>query len=344
MRKKKSEKIELLLIALFTTLLSFSFSPGCGPAEGTEGQLFMSSLRFDSDFPPAKQERIRSDFNYLKNLNFTSSASSLNLQKILKLPDLSSRSLLGWILTHVKILVSKDFDVEGSLSLDTQNTRLTGPENHSPQVIMSNIGSAVYIYSKQKGRIELMAIPGVGKITINSPLVGIIQEGKGLFGNSSGPDDTLSVLLRLATFFHEAWHEYGNDVAGTLGFPHVRCQSGDYHGKLACDRYLNGPYMLGALFIRSYLDTYLSHSSPDDDNLHQGHLDEAFQKTQLRLIYGDYLSRIQGNFDPKNTSSTLELSSELNKRLSNDLDPDVADTTPEATHQKGNDAWQSKIK
>jgi hypothetical protein len=129
------------------------------------------------------------------------------------------------------------------------------------QTVMSNVGAAIYLSGKSSNLPLLLRVPGVGRIPVTSPRVGVIQVGSGLFpelssGSSSGSDDSSGFGLapssqarrasRLGTLFHEARHSDGNGKS--LGFAHAICPVGhDYEGFNACDRNVNGPYLVGAM-------------------------------------------------------------------------------------------------
>lgn len=122
-------------------------------------------------------------------------------------------------------------------------------------VVMSNIGAALYMGGKQQNQVYGMKISrGLFKSPLKalaeSPRVGIIQIGEGLFMkeltlNNQNPNSVANSINRLATFFHEARHSDGN--GSSLGFAHSNCPTGhDYAGSAACDENLNGPYTVGA--------------------------------------------------------------------------------------------------
>ncbi len=122
-------------------------------------------------------------------------------------------------------------------------------------VVMSNVGAALYMGGKQSNQVYGMKVSrGLLKSPLKaiaeSPRVGIIQIGEGLFMkeltlNNQNPASIANSINRLATFFHEARHSDGNGTS--LGFAHSNCPPGhDYSGAAACDENLNGPYTVGA--------------------------------------------------------------------------------------------------
>ena len=129
-------------------------------------------------------------------------------------------------------------------------------------VVMSNIGAGLYFGGKDQGivyslKISRGLIKSPLKAVIESPRVGIIQIGEGLFLDGlsvtpSKPNAIANSLKRLSTFFHEARHSDGNGVS--LAFAHSVCPAGhNYAGSPACDENLNGPYTVGAIFTTELL-------------------------------------------------------------------------------------------
>lgn len=129
-------------------------------------------------------------------------------------------------------------------------------------VVMSNVGAALYMGGKQQNQVYGMKVSrGLLKSPIKavaeSPRVGIIQIGEGLFMkeltlNNQNPNSVANSINRLATFFHEARHSDGN--GSSLGFAHSSCPPGhDYSGAPACDENLNGPYTVGAIMALEML-------------------------------------------------------------------------------------------
>lgn len=124
-------------------------------------------------------------------------------------------------------------------------------KSSSAKVVMSNMGSALYLGGKTLGIVMGVRMKGIGRIPVTSPRTGVIMVGEGLFydgyfGSDIPKDSPVRSGFRMATFFHEARHSDGNGKS--LGFLHGLCPAGhDYAGLGACDRNLNGPYTVGAL-------------------------------------------------------------------------------------------------
>jgi hypothetical protein len=121
------------------------------------------------------------------------------------------------------------------------------PDKMQVVTIMSNTGVLLYLNGKINGMLIGMNMPGLPKIPVTSPRVGILQIGRGLFSMGRTKNNTLeldSSLMRVSTLFHEARHSDGNKKS--LGFLHAICPAGhDYAGYAACDFNLNGSYSVG---------------------------------------------------------------------------------------------------
>lgn len=154
--------------------------------------------------------------------------------------------------------------------------------------VMSNIGAGIYFGGKDQGvvyslKISRGLIKSPLKAVIESPRVGIIQIGEGLFLDGlsvtpSKPNAVANSLKRLSTFFHEARHSDGNGVS--LAFAHSVCPTGhNYAGSPACDENLNGPYTVGALFTTELLKAC-------DDSCTE------VEKTELKADIVDSYSRV----------------------------------------------------
>lgn len=142
------------------------------------------------------------------------------------------------------------------------------PENEddAPKIVMSNLGSAVYMMGKMS-KVLLGIKVDDEKIYAKSPRVGIIQVGEGLFfkdfmlnkDNVNAPANSIS---RLGTFFHEARHSDGTGISTT--FAHDICPEGHpMAGYAACEASGNGPYTIGALTERHLIRNCTSCSNEE---------------------------------------------------------------------------------
>jgi hypothetical protein len=147
---------------------------------------------------------------------------------------------------------------------------------------MSNLGAGLYVAAKQSRVLFGIDLPGIGQVTVNTPRVGLFQIGEGhfmpLLRRQGGTDykSFANSLVRLSTFMHESRHSDGNGKS--LGFVHAVCKSGTYAGYNACDYSSNGPYTVGAVFLRSVTNNCQNCSEAE--------------KEALRNVYADSFSRI----------------------------------------------------
>lgn len=161
---------------------------------------------------------------------------------------------------------------------------------------MLNFGSAIYSATKQTlnsisavGPVEAVMQIGNESIVINSPRVGVLQLGEiyrhheRIKGFSGDIDSLKNSLLRLSTFFHEARHSDGNGE--NVGFSHVKCDSGDFRGKVACDDSSNGAYTVSKVVLQSLL------SSCSDCDIKE--------KKEIELWISDLSLRVNSNAKEK---------------------------------------------
>jgi hypothetical protein len=290
---------------LFITLLATAANAGV-------------ALKFSSDVPKEHQQLIQADLALLARQNISINSPELN--RVMDLNGVvTSNTLSQWLSQRVKYIVGKDFELnENSLAVvqtgySFQNPGLTpdvparvstpGKDtsaNGKPvRVVMTNVGSAIYVVSKMTGALLAVKTPGSSsKITVTSPRVGIIQIGEGLFVKRSTQlatstlTDIENSLARISTMFHEARHSDGNGK--TLGMMHAICPKGhSYAGFGACDFSLNGSYSVGAYSMKAMAENC------SDCN--------AAQKEVLRLDYMDSFSRIISEKKAEASSGPSEL-------------------------------------
>lgn len=238
--------------------------------------LAASTLTHASDIIVSKgvksnlRDKMEKDLTVLENLKFKGDASASDL-KILGLNTLTTDSAKNWLeqrvnyvieedaFTIVKLLLKKVIQVErDNVTFPNQDKvpYALGLDESKGVTVMSNIGAGLYMGGKQERKVYSMKISrGLLKKSIKavveSPRVGIIQVGEGLFMkqfsiNERNEDALANSLNRLGTFFHEARHSDGNGVS--LGFTHSKCPAGhNLEGEFACDDNLNGPYTVGAI-------------------------------------------------------------------------------------------------
>ena len=249
--------------------------------------LATSALTHASDIIVSKgvksnlRDLIEKDLNVLDNLKFKGDTSAEDL-KIIGLRKVDTSSATGWLSERVnyvieenaftlpKLLIKKVISVERSgVTFPNQDVLPYGlandminEEEEKGITVMSNIGAGIYMGGKQQKQVYSLKISrGLLKKSIKavveSPRVGIIQIGEGLFmpqvnPNKANKEAVANSIYRLGVFFHEARHSDGNGVS--LGFTHSKCPAGhNLEGAYACDENLNGPYTVGAIFTAEML-------------------------------------------------------------------------------------------
>jgi hypothetical protein len=262
--------------------------------------------------------KIDKDLKNLDSMIFYKTVEPRTL-KVMGLLSLSSHTLSRWLGQRVNYIISDESDSTADLltmknifisqngvdfpnseilpySLDVssrfhKNLAETSNSNNGSQasmIVMSNLGTALYMDGKDSNTIYGMNIVSSKtlenkKVIIKSPRAGIIQIGEGLFSpdltiNESNADAISNSILRLSVFFHEARHSDGNGKS--LGFYHANCpKTHDYADQPACDENLNGPYAVGTLVLKEMVKNCSLHCN------------EA-EKETLKTIIVDFYSRI----------------------------------------------------
>ncbi|MBI3558079.1 MAG: hypothetical protein HY074_17585 [Deltaproteobacteria bacterium] len=263
------------------------------------------------DVPENQYKILESDIQYLKSTPITQ--GDFQIQEMMRLNTLSGSTLESWMTDRVQYIVSQIFEIKSSLYVKKMGysfehaderptvavpTKIPGKgTNQSGSVvktIMTNIGGAFYFAGKSAGALLGAKIPGVGKVPVTSPRVGLLQVGEGLFGmpkNMAGIkiNSPAAAIFRLGVLFHEARHSDGNGK--TLGFFHAICPAGhEYEGFGACDRSLNGPYTIGALTTKALADSCTTCT--------------VAEREGLKLVYLDYFNRVI--LEEKPTAAEIE--------------------------------------
>lgn len=289
------QKYLLVLIFLLTNSLSASAS---------------SNIILSSKINGPLRTKIQKDLEVLNNFKFK--PATLATLKIMNLSELNSSSASLWLNERVNYIVedhalTKFHYVErenviypnanllpysmNPVNQDVAiNPEITDDSDDSEEgiTVMTNIGAALYGNGKVEKKLYGMKISrgflkGPLKVRVDSPRVGIIQIGEGLFSremsvNNQRPDSIANSLNRLAIFFHESRHSDGNGES--LVFAHSICPSGhDFEGLQACDESLNGSYAVSANMLKEML------RSCDDQCTER-------EKEMMRLIILNYQNRI----------------------------------------------------
>lgn len=236
----------------------------------------VSGWRFkaSSDVPREQQEILRQDIAAFVKMPFI--VSDETFSKVMGIKgDVKSKDLAQWLGLRVKYLIGESYqmserdsyvadsgysfqypgilpDIPKPLLVPEDRTPSRDPapadtEEKQVMTIMSNTGAALYLNGKSNGMLLGINMPGLGKVPVTSPRVGILQIGRGLFKIGRTKNNTFeldSSLMRISTLFHEARHSDGNRK--NTGFMHAICPLGhDYAGYAACDFSLNGSYSVG---------------------------------------------------------------------------------------------------
>lgn len=216
------------------------------------------NITFDSTVPAEQKDLLTGDLELLGELNF-SGVTNDDLDKM-DLSELSSNSLGAFLQARVRYIVGESYDA------DSKKTVVSSYFNYYPTrfasfsspfdrvvTVMTNTGSAVYLAGKKSNVLYSIDVADEN-IVVNTTRVGVIKIGEGLFSTTklrnSSPSSLARRLLRLGTLFHEARHSDGNGT--NAGFPHTKCNSGEFAGMYACESNTNGPYNLEAMLMRHF--------------------------------------------------------------------------------------------
>ena len=238
-----------------------------------------SDIVLSKQIKPTLRNKIQNDLSVIENFKFSDEVEPLTLH-VMGLESLTAETATMWLNERVNYIISEkaksiyNLFLRKVITVEKRNVEFPNSnvipyslDNFTPvddfndqskMVVMSNIGSALYVDGKNKKEINRIKIPRgflhtAEKISVTSPRAGIIQIGEGLFNpslmiNAENPNALSNTIFRLGTFFHEARHSDGNGKS--LGFMHRICPEGhDYEGQAACDESLNGPYTVGAVMM-----------------------------------------------------------------------------------------------
>lgn len=246
-----------------------------------------TGIVFANSIPDNQRDLMIKDLTILKTLAVTDEDKEAS--RLYK-TEVSAANYESWLMQRSRYVVPESFELSSSAKIIEQfysypNSELPDMEKGtaaSPggrvKTVMSNIGAAMYLGGKKMGSLIGLDIPGVGVVSVKSPRVGIFQIGEGhfmpLLRRTGGTDfeSYANSLFRLSTFFHEARHSDGN--AKSLAFPHAVCPEGhNYAGYNACDKNLNGPYTLGATFLKSVAGNCTECSESEKEALRNTYMD-----------------------------------------------------------------------
>jgi hypothetical protein len=278
-----------------------------------------SAFQMDPAVPAEQRKVMLEDYGYLDRLQILDEGNDLLTRQLFETSRVSATQLKSWLSNRMKAVISEKTDIEKSVRIvsraayyqnggimpdidapvptPTPKPASTDGSNKpafKPMVVMSNMGTAIYMYGKNNAK--LLGLQGSdGKvIEIRTPRGGLVQIGEGLFHerlrvNPERVDLPANRLGRLSTYFHEARHSDGNGKS--LGFAHAMCPVGHaYQGYYACEKNLNGPYTIGAMVLKKLTEACSDCS--------------AKEKTTLQMIQADSLSRVLKSY--KNKSGLTE--------------------------------------
>ena len=263
-----------------------------------------SPLRYSSEFPANQAATLNQDLQRLGSF-----AGASNDPATLKVFE-SSHSINGaflqsWLQPRARLMVSDKFHIDlqtmetvqadypyehpgmnaqgtpaasSQIKLTHRQRQLAIVSDIKTLTLMTNIGGAAYGYAKLTGDLKGLTVPGLGKIVMSTPRVGLIVVGAGTFRPLAGSATSVAASYdRLSTLFHEARHSDGNGTGA--GFFHATCPaSSPYAGLPACDANRNGPYTIGAMTEQ----TFAEHCAEC----------KVSEREALRLAYVDSFARI----------------------------------------------------
>ena len=268
---KKNFHYSLIFSALVLSV-STAFASG-GSRPDSEPVVAENPFIFSSGVSSDQADLLKLDLKRLPQLAV--STVDADAQSLFETSKISGLRLKAWLADRVQYVVGEDFDIESHISVVRpylySNSRqlpvletpsADNPTNGNAKVVMSNIGTAVYLAGKMSpvkvGPLSVLLglrLDNDQVVAMTSPRVGVLQIGEGLFMqrflvNRDDPNAISNSLERLSTLFHEARHSDGNGKS--VGFTHAVCPAGHaFAGYNACDRNTNGAYTVGAVSLRN---------------------------------------------------------------------------------------------
>jgi hypothetical protein len=246
-------------------LLSFLISLfllGCGGQKAP-----VVPITYDASVPEDQKALLQSDLNRLATLDI----KDMKDANLMDIPDFTPSSLYTWLSDRVKYIVGENYDKNkitsaSQLALGNLfNAPFFNDDNTGKvKTVMSNMSAGIYMDNRSTRTVVAIDINGQ-KVNVTSTRAGVIQIGEGLFTIDSYHEDDTSAgreNSRLGTLIHEGRHSDGNFTGatgenGSLSFGHAMCPdtgiTSGYKGRYACDRFLNGAYPVGGLFLKKEL-------------------------------------------------------------------------------------------
>jgi len=214
-------------------------------------------IPFDPSVPDVQVDSMIRDMERLKGLSL--SGATEEDTRTLGVSDFSGGTLFSWLRERVKVIVGESYDFKKHYTVASSSSGLRpqiAAEGDEIVTVMENVGSYLYLVGTKASTVIDLDVNG-STVRINTPRVGIVRIGEGLFSGSRFPntpvDGEVRSLVRLGVLFHEARHSDGNGAH--VVFPHATCPSGTYANRSACENNSNGPYAvqyrLASLFYQN---------------------------------------------------------------------------------------------
>lgn len=270
---KKTVTISLILAASF----------------GVQAGENFAGINFHSSMPNSQVNALKNDLIYLYKTPFK--VIDQDFKRVSEIKKVDGPNMYNWILNRVKHIVGESYQLNSRNVVSQKghkfpNTPLPDlSARQSAMVIMSNIGSAIYLSGKIEDVLYGLRLDE-GVVLGKSTRIGVLQVGEGLFHKNllvnKNSLSSANSISRLGTLFHEARHSDGNSEH--TGFIHDKCPSGHaYAGLAACEASSNGSYSVGAYSERNLLKNCSTCSIED--------------KTIINSMIADNLNRIIINSD-----------------------------------------------
>lgn len=216
-------------------------------------------VNFHSSVPANQVRALKTDLTYL--FQTPVSVVDNDFRNTSGLSRVDGENMHNWLLNRVKYIIGQDYELNSRNIVAKKGHKFPStplPELSAHQaalVIMSNVGSAVYLSGKFDNTLFGLKLDGE-TVYGKSTRMGVLQVGEGLFYEkfqiNANPLSAANSISRLGTLFHEARHSDGNSKH--TGFIHDKCPTGHaYAGLAACEASSNGSYSLGAYAERNLL-------------------------------------------------------------------------------------------
>lgn len=269
-------------------------------AHAADCNLPATKIIFHKDLEGTERKLIEDDLKWLQELKLQSNYVQ-NASKVLNAPIQSGQDLHHWLLTRVRRLTYSLSELQYEMNtikekvsypfadlkpaLETPwGSKIDLPTEGPDRIrnYASNISASEYENGKLMQELfRLDNVPGLGKVTINSPRTGIININfsffdPNFFGHEVPTDSLAQRIFRLSVLFHEARHSDGQGVS--LSFPHSVCPKGHrFAGLASCDDTENGGYAVGISVLRLLQDSSPQLNKTEADFL-KSHLEDWNQR------------------------------------------------------------------